>query len=76
MGMRGGDTYEELIQKFGDPSHLDRSKDELERVLSFEKYNVFFLLKQNRVVLYGIYNPTHGPMEFLETKKKIPKKSR
>lgn len=51
-----------MIKKFGAPSYVSASKDDLTRVLSFKKYGVFFALYQNKAVWYGIFNPTFGPM--------------
>lgn len=57
-------TYESVLDKFGEPSKISYSQDQLLRLLSFEQYNVFFLLKTNRVVSYGIYNPKYGEIEY------------
>ncbi len=69
QGMRVGSKYESMINKFGRPSFVSRSEDELERILSFENYNVFFWLEQNKVISYGMYNPRFGPVEFRKKKR-------
>ena len=58
-----GTTLEQVIEKFGSPSHVSNSKDDLMRIISFEKYNVVFRLEQNQVYAFGIYNPALGPLE-------------
>lgn len=63
QGINYGDSYEKVIKKFGNPSNISRSTDELTRIFSYEKYNVFFMLEQGRVCLFGIYNPSFGPIQ-------------
>ena len=53
-----GDSYEKVIKTFGKPSYISRSKDDLVRILSFEKYNVYVELEKGQVQELGIYNPT------------------
>jgi len=60
LGVRS--SYESVIRKFGKPSYESRSEDDLQRILSFDEYNVFFYLIENEVVVYGIYNPRFGPI--------------
>ncbi len=69
QGIRVGSNYSSIINKFGKPSFVSRSEDKLQRILSFEKYNVFFWLEQNRVIYYGMYNPRYGPVEFGKKKR-------
>jgi len=66
QGIKNGDSYEHVIKKFGTPSHISQSKDDLMRILCFEKYNVFFGLEKGEVFLLGIYNPTVGDVRFKE----------
>lgn len=63
-GLGIGDSYKKVINKYGGPSAISTSEDELERLLSFEKYNVFFQFRENRVNAFGIYNKEYGDMEF------------
>ena len=68
QGIGQESDQETVIKKFGTPSYVSVSKDDLTRVLSFKKYGVFFTLGQNQVVWYGIYNPTFGPIKLKEEK--------
>jgi len=66
QGINYGDSYEKVIEKFGNPSNISRSHDDLARVFSYEKYNVFFAFEKGRVILFGIYNPVFGPIKVKE----------
>lgn len=68
QGVKNGDSYEHVIKKFGTPSHISQSKDDLIRILCFEKYNVFFALEKGEVLFSGIYNPHFGPIRCKEEK--------
>ena len=61
QGIDIGDSLETITQKFGPPSHVSVSKDELSRVFSFNKYQVVFELKENRVFGYGVFDTTIAP---------------
>jgi hypothetical protein len=71
QGFGYDNSHKSIIQKFGQPSHISMSKDDLARVLSFKKYGVFFVLNKNKISDYGIYNPTLGPIEFGEAKEEV-----
>jgi len=45
------------------------SEDELERILSYDKYNVFFEMREGKVIHYGIYNNTFGGIKYQKEKK-------
>ena len=64
MGFTIGTPNERVIEKLGQPSSIAKSSNELDRMYSYEKYNVFFSFTQGKVVAFGIYQPKHGPMEF------------
>lgn len=66
---------DKLIEKFGKPSSIAHSADELERIISYEQYNVSFILKGNKVIAYGLYNPTYGPIDFNKNKEDKKKTS-
>ena len=68
-GLGIGDSYEDVVAKFGEPSNISISKDELQRMLSFEKYNVVFEFQKNRVNAYGIHNFKYGNYKFKNEKK-------
>lgn len=55
---------ERLVEKFGQPSYVSRSKDELRRLYSFEKYNVVFDLEKDGIVGLGVYDSSTGPLKF------------
>jgi len=64
LGFTIGSDYDSVIKKLGQPSHISASADGLNRLLSFEKYNVAFEFEQGKVKSYGIFDPTTGPLEF------------
>ena len=45
------------------------SEDELSRILSYDRYNIFFGLEENKVFSFGIYNKSLGPFKFKNEKK-------
>jgi hypothetical protein len=64
LGFKIGSTYDEVIEKLGPPSFSVTSADELRRMLSYEKFNVFFGFSQGQIEVYGIYDPAKGPVKF------------
>ena len=61
QGIDIGDSLEKITQKFGKPSHVSTAGDELSRVFSFNKYQLAFELKENRVIGYGVFDATIAP---------------
>lgn len=61
-----GSSYEEVVDILGKPSFTASSKDGLRRLLSFERYRVFFELERGQVQSYGIFDPGQGPLKFIE----------
>ena len=74
QGVNIGSKHDEVVKKFGKPSYVSISEDELVRILSYDRYHVFFLLKENTVCNYGIYNSTFGKVKFEKEKKTDLKK--
>ncbi|MDF3822003.1 hypothetical protein P3G55_19010 [Leptospira sp. 96542] len=64
LGFSFGDAYDSVLEKLGPPSHISTSTDGLNRILSFEKFKVFFGFELGKITTYGIYDPTTGPMKF------------
>lgn len=60
------DSLQELETKLGQPSFVSRSKDELRRAYSFEKFNIVVQFKAGTVSAIGIYDPATGPFRFKE----------
>jgi hypothetical protein len=58
-------TYEEVVKKLGTPGHSAISQDGLQRMVSYPQYNTFYSLEQAKVVDFGIYDRSTGPMEYL-----------
>ena len=59
-----GNSYKNVVDKFGAPSLITNTQDDLERWLSYSNYNVFFVLKKNQVVRLGIFNSQYGDVGF------------
>ncbi|NWB32089.1 hypothetical protein [Pseudomonas gingeri] len=64
LGFSDGSSYEDVQTKLGTPSHTSQSYDELNRIISYDKLNVFFSFREGRVYAYGIYQPEFGPLKF------------
>ena len=64
QGFTKGTPYDRVISVLGQPSHTATSRDGLEKILSFEKYNTFYRFEKAEVVTYGIFDSKGGPMEF------------
>ena len=64
LGFTLGASYQDVEEKLGQPSHLTNSTDELDRMFSYDKLNVFFSFKKGRAIAYGMYQPADGPMKF------------
>lgn len=60
------DSPEELNSKLGQPSFISRSKNELKRILSYDKYNIVAQFEAGKLSAVGIYNPEFGPMRYEE----------
>ena len=63
QGIEKGETYEDIERKFGVPDSISISTDKLVRLISFDRYHVFFGLQKNRVEVFGIYDPALGPLK-------------
>jgi hypothetical protein len=74
QGIYIGTNYDKIIKKFGLPSYMSISLDELRRTLSYDKYNLVFSFKENQLYAYGIYNPALGPVKYKNEKKDLLKK--
>lgn len=66
LGFTKGSHYDEVIAKLGAPTHTSTSKNGLRRLLSFEKYKVVYGFEQAKVEVYGVYDPTEGPLRFAD----------
>jgi hypothetical protein len=64
LGFTHGSDYSAVLERLGPPSFTSVTEDELTRMLSYEKLNVFFSFKASKLEAYGIYNPANGPMKF------------
>lgn len=63
-GLGVGTTYEDVLEKLGQPSYLSASADNEMRIASFEKLNLMFQFAEGKVIGYGIYNVAFGPVKF------------
>jgi len=54
-------TLGELEEELGQASHVSRSKDELDRIYSFERFNIFAHFRKSEIIGFGIYDPSAGP---------------
>jgi hypothetical protein len=63
LGLRAGDSLDDLTRRLGAPSSVAKSADQLSAVVSYERFRLFFGIRQNQVEAYGLYNPEFGPVE-------------
>ena len=63
QGIERYSSSEAVQSKFGKPSHISESDDQLMRLHNYVDYHVCFLLEKSRVRAYGIYNPIFSPLE-------------
>ena len=54
----------EILDLFGEPSHISNSLDDLGRIYSYDGYHVFFHLARDKVISYGIHNPENSKVVF------------
>lgn len=66
-GLGIGTPYNVIVEKLGEPSSVLSSKDGLDRYVSFDKTNLVFRLAQGKVVGFGMYDATMGPLKFDST---------
>lgn len=61
-----GDSQSALEAKLGAPSLISDSKDKTARWVSFEKYSVAYQLRDDKVIMFGIYDPALGPIQYCD----------
>jgi hypothetical protein len=59
-------SLSDIEKKLGAPSFVSRSKDELRRWYSFDKFNICVLFEKGEVVGLGIFDPETGPIRFID----------
>src|SRR5262245_13937747 len=64
LGFTFGSAYVDVQQKLGVASNVSTSKDQLSRMLCYDKLNVCFSFTAGKVDSYGIYDPAQGPVRF------------
>ena len=66
QGIEKGSSLDDILTFFGKPSHISESKDGFKKLYSYENYNVFFIIEDNRVSIYGVFYPKDGSMKIEE----------
>lgn len=64
QGINFNSSFEDVIEKFGQPSYVSVSKDELRRWFSFAKFNVAVAMEKNGVEALAVYEASTGPIKF------------
>jgi hypothetical protein len=64
LGFSIGSEYDSVIKTLGEPSHISTSANGLNRILSFEKFKVFYDFEQGKVRAFGVFDPSTGPMKY------------
>ena len=58
QGVRCYDSYDTVMQKFGNPSFVSIHENEITRILSYEKYRVYFGFVNAKIRAFGVYDPS------------------
>lgn len=61
QGFKQGSSVEEIVKYFGEPSQVVEINANLSKLYLYEQYNIFFVVKGNKVSYYGAYNSNLGP---------------
>ena len=56
-GPTTGVTSESIIKRYGEPYKITISEDGLKRNYRYDKYNLNFTLRKNRVIYYDVFSP-------------------
>lgn len=56
-----GDTFEEILDKYGDSNNVSESKDDLRRIYNYPQYGVAFVLEAGRVSTLWVFEPKDAP---------------
>ncbi len=64
QGFQVDSSYASIISELGSPDHVSTSTDGLSRMLSYAKYQTFYIFEQAKLKSYGTYSPASGPREF------------
>jgi len=67
QGLKQGSSVDDIAKYFGEPSQVIEIKVNLSSLHLYEKYNVFFVVKRNKISFYGVYNSNIGPFTIKET---------
>jgi len=62
QGIKKGSSLDEVTTLFGKPTHISESNDGFTTLYSYEQYNVFFIIDNETVSAYGMYDPQYGPV--------------
>lgn len=68
-GVSPNSSLTEIEALLGKPSNVSHSKDELQRIYSFERFNFVAGFAKGQIYGLGIYDPTTGPVKFNENSK-------
>lgn len=66
QGIGSYSSFEDVVEKFGQPSDVSSSKDGLRRWFSFAKFNVGVAMEKNVVEAIAVYDASTGPIVFSE----------
>lgn len=61
-GVAMGNVIDDIQSKYGKPSNISFSKDGLDRVYCFDKYNLVVDLSADGIEWHGMYNVSDGPI--------------
>lgn len=65
-GVGNYDSVHELEANLGPPSYVSRSKDEIRRAYSFDKFNIVVHFEKGNISALGINDPALGPFKYIE----------
>ena len=65
-GLKPGASLEAVEAKFGEPSEVSHSSDELKRVICYADFQVCFAFEKNELNVYGAFDPEFGSLVYAD----------
>lgn len=64
LGIRKGDTVDDLTRRLGEPGFSSSSRDGMKRLYHYPQLHAVYSLEVGSVTAFGIYDPAHGPLKY------------
>ena len=67
QGIKKGSRLDDIVKYFGEPSQVSDIEFNRSKLYLYQSYKIFFVIKEDKVSMYGAYNPKHGSFIIKET---------